>query len=217
MNISTFPVYSTNIFPLANDSKAGGQYMTEYNLRTRESVGTSQKVKYMIGPSFVHCEDDFEVRIQEDGAGVQISSTTLEILPGRAVVNGHFIESLETVTLDIASLNAQAKLQDQPPISGTDLCIGLRAMYSTEQTMAGAMRANNTEDIYLPSLNYKLKEKNYLEIYYDNYVEIWFPLTWLFSLYKSKDLNILNLYNKYGGYYYERRNAKVLFKNKYLY
>ncbi len=36
---------------------------------------------------------------------------------------------------------------------------------------------NNTEDIYLPSLNYKLKEKNYLEIYYDNYVEIWFPLT----------------------------------------
>ena len=165
MNISTFPVYSTNIFPLANDSKAGGQYMTEYNLRTRESVGTSQKVKYMIGPSFVHCEDDFYVRIQEDGAGVQISSTTLEILPGRAVVNGHFIESLETVTLDIASLNRQAKLQDQLPISGTNLCIGLRAMYSTEQTMAGAMRANNTEDIYegiqvviLPKDEFKLPE-----------------------------------------------------------
>lgn len=165
MNISTFPVYSTNIFPLANDSKAGGQYMTEYNLRTRESVGTSQNVKYMIGPSFVHSKEDFLVRIQEDGAGVQISSTTLEILPGRAVVNGHFIESLETVTLDIASLNAQAKLQDQPPISGTNLCIGLRAMYSTEQTMAGAMRANNTEDIYegiqvviLPRNQFKLPE-----------------------------------------------------------
>ena len=75
------------------------------------------------------------------------------------------------------------------------------------------MYINNTEDIYLPSLNYKLKEKNYIEIYYDNYVEIWFPLIWLFSLYKSKDLNILNLYNKYGGYYYEWRNVKVLFKN----
>lgn len=165
MNISTFPVYSTNIFPLANDMKAGGQYMTEYNLRTRESVGTSQNVKYMIGPSFVHCKDDFLVRIQEDGAGTQISSTTLEILPGRAVVNGHFIESLETVTLDIASLNAQAKLQDQPPVSGTNLCIGLRAMYSTEQTMAGAMRSNNTEDIYegiqvviLPKDEFKLPE-----------------------------------------------------------
>lgn len=36
---------------------------------------------------------------------------------------------------------------------------------------------NNTEEVYLPSLNYKLKEKNYLEIYYDNYVELWFPLT----------------------------------------
>ena len=36
---------------------------------------------------------------------------------------------------------------------------------------------NSTEEIYLPSLNYKLKEKNYIEIYYDNYVELWFPLT----------------------------------------
>lgn len=36
---------------------------------------------------------------------------------------------------------------------------------------------NNTESIYLPSLNYKLKENNYLEIYHDNYVELWFPLT----------------------------------------
>ena len=36
---------------------------------------------------------------------------------------------------------------------------------------------NNTEEIYLPSLNYKLKENNYLEIYYDDYVELWFPLT----------------------------------------
>ena len=36
---------------------------------------------------------------------------------------------------------------------------------------------NSTEEIYLPSLNYKLKEKNYLEIYHDNYVELWFPLT----------------------------------------
>ena len=35
---------------------------------------------------------------------------------------------------------------------------------------------NDTEKIYLPSLKCKLREKNYLEIYYDNYVEIWFPL-----------------------------------------
>ena len=36
---------------------------------------------------------------------------------------------------------------------------------------------NSTEEVYLPSLNYKLKEKNYLEIYHNNYVELWFPLT----------------------------------------
>lgn len=148
MNIAAFPVYSTNIFPLANDSKAGGQYMTEYNLRSRESVATDATVQYMIGPSFVHGEDDFHVRIQTDGAGIQISSTCLEILAGRAVVNGHFIESLETITIDLTALNAKAKLDGKEPISGTNLCIGLRAMYSTEATMAGAMVANNTEDIY---------------------------------------------------------------------
>ena len=35
---------------------------------------------------------------------------------------------------------------------------------------------NNVKDIYIPSLKYYLKEKNYLEIYYDNYVELWFAL-----------------------------------------
>ena len=63
---------------------------------------------------------------------------------------------------------------------------------------------NDTEKIYLPSLKCKLGEKNYLEIYYDNYVEIWFPLIWHFSLYKSKDFNIFACYNTNGGFYYEQ-------------
>ena len=35
----------------------------------------------------------------------------------------------------------------------------------------------NAKSIYLPSLNYKLKEHNYIEIYHKNNVELWFPLT----------------------------------------
>ena len=162
MNISLFPVWSTNIFPLANDSKSGGQLMTEYNLRSRESVATPQNVKYMIGPSYCHSEDDFKIRIQTDGAGTIISYSTLEILSGRALVNGHFIESLTNITVDILALNEKAKLEGQPVLKG-HLCIGLRAMYSTEPTMAGAMIANNKDEIYegiqvviLPDAEFKL-------------------------------------------------------------
>ena len=35
----------------------------------------------------------------------------------------------------------------------------------------------DAKSIYLPSLNYKLKEHNYIEIYHKNTVELWFPLT----------------------------------------
>lgn len=34
-----------------------------------------------------------------------------------------------------------------------------------------------TNHTYLPSLNYKLKDHNYLEVYHNHIVEIWFPLT----------------------------------------
>ena len=44
MNFKRFSVGTTNIFPIAN-STAGGQLLTEYNLRSRESVNTNQSVK----------------------------------------------------------------------------------------------------------------------------------------------------------------------------
>lgn len=147
MNIVAFPVWSTNIFPLANDVKQGGQLMTEYNVRSIDSVGTAEKVKYMIGPSFVHAEEDFKVRIQTDGAGTIISSSTLEIFPGRGVINGHYIESLTPVTIDLLEMNAKAKAEGRPAIKGP-LVLGLRAMYSTLPTMAGAMMVDNKDEMY---------------------------------------------------------------------
>lgn len=147
MNISAFPVYSTNIFPLANDTKQGGQLLTEYNLRSRESVGTSESVNYFIGPSYCHSKSDFQVTKQTDGAGGTVSSSTLEISSGRAIINGHYLETLAPVTIDLLELNKQAKLEGTDPLTGR-LVVGLRAMYSTLPTMAGSMMVENEDEMY---------------------------------------------------------------------
>lgn len=145
MNFKRFSVGTTNIFPIAN-STAGGQLLTEYNLRSRESVNTNQSVKYMIGPSYVHSMDDYYVRIQQDDSNVKISSNTLEILPGRAVVNGHFVESLAPILIDLAAANASRE-KGEPALKG-ELSIGLKVMYSTIDTMSGSMLVENEENVY---------------------------------------------------------------------
>lgn len=146
MNFIRFPVAGTNIFPIVN-SKSGGQLLTEWNLRSRESVATNGNIKYYCGPSYAHGEDDFAIRIQTDGAGTAISTTAIEILPGRAVVNGHFIDSLTTVVVDLAEANAQAKIEGSQPLNG-QLSIGLKAMYSTVQTIAGSLLVENEDNLF---------------------------------------------------------------------
>lgn len=137
MNLIKFPVGTTNIFPLAN-SGAGGQLLTEWNIRSRESVGTHSDVKYNIGLSYTHSKDDFELCQEVDGVGVPISSSEIMISPGKAVVNGHFIQSLVPVTIDILEQNVWLQEHDQSPLVGR-IGVGLKAFYSTETTMAGAM------------------------------------------------------------------------------
>lgn len=146
MNFTVYPVSTTNIWPLANDTK-NGQLMTEFNLKSRESVNTPESIKYIVGNSFTHGEDDFKVRIQTDGAGTIISSSVLEILGGRAVINGHFVESLTPITIDMLEANARARSEGLEPLKG-QLTIGIRAMYSTETTMSGAMMTYNDEGYY---------------------------------------------------------------------
>ena len=146
MNFSVFNVNSTNMWPLANDTK-NGQLMTEWNIKSRETVDTSETIKYLIGKSFVHSEDDFYVRLLTDGAGQTTSSSTLEISSGWGIIDGEFIQSLVPVTIDLLEANAKAQLEGLPPLKG-QLSIGLRAMYSTEETMAGSMLVYNSDDIY---------------------------------------------------------------------
>ena len=146
MNFIRFPVAGTNIFPIVN-STSGGQLLTEWNMRSRESVATSENIEYFSGPSYTHGEDDFAIRIQTDGAGTAISTTAIEILPGRALVNGHFIDSLTTVVVDLADANANAKVEGTIPLTGR-LCVGLKAMYSTEKTLAGSLLIENKDNLF---------------------------------------------------------------------
>ncbi|MCM1226438.1 MAG: hypothetical protein NC320_03305 [Clostridium sp.] len=146
MDFKTFSVDTTNIFPIANSTK-GGQLVTEFNLKSRESAAYYESVKYTCGPSYVHAEEDFYVTALKGGSNFftdspDISSSTLQIAPGRGVIDGHFIENLVPMTIDLAEVNG--KLQPDQKLEG-NLAVGLRIMYSTEQTMAGSILAENKE------------------------------------------------------------------------
>lgn len=147
MNFVRFTTGNTNIFPIAN-SLAGGQLVTEFNLKSRENVSTNSAIPdNNIGVSYVHSETDFEVSLQTDSTGMQMSTYTIQIAPGRGIINGHYVESLTPVLIDLQAANADAKAKNLPALKG-QLGIGLRAMYSTEATMAGALLVENTSTYY---------------------------------------------------------------------
>ena len=188
MHFITFPVSSTNIFPLVN-SRNGGQDLSEFNMRSVDSVVTDPNVKYFIGPSYTHAMEDFEVSLlsgmdaptydkeQTYAVGdyvtyndvtyvcispvevpgpfnvakwnkIAISTSIIQVSSGKAVVNGHYFESLAPVTIDLTLANAQLKQASQAPLSG-ELSIGFRTYYSTETTMAGSMLVENEDNMYL--------------------------------------------------------------------
>lgn len=146
MNFITFPVSTTNIFPIANSS-SGGQLLSEWNIRSRETVGTHSEVTYDIGPSFTHSANDFKIQSHSDASNTLISGTELEITEGKAVVNGHFIQLLAPITIDLLQANTEAQLRNEAPLQGR-LGVGLRVMYSTETTMAGSMLVEDNEDMF---------------------------------------------------------------------
>ena len=187
MHFITFPVASTNIFPLSN-SKQGGQLVTEYNLKSREMVATDPNIKYAVGPSFIHSLDDFKIKLLEDSdvaeydstksydkgdycrynddtyiciakittpepfdsehwAKTSISTSILQIGAGRAVINGHFVETLAPMQIDLKLANAELKQNAQEELYG-NLSIGIKAYFSTEVTMMGAMLQENTDYMY---------------------------------------------------------------------
>lgn len=147
MNFITFPVAATNVFPAAN-STSGSQLVTEYNLKSRESVATDSAVIYPIGPSYIHGANDFEVSILSDAGGAIMNSYTLAVAPGRGVINGHYVETLVPMTVDLVEANALLAAQSRNILKG-DLSIGIRTFFATEQTIAGSLLVENDDDMFL--------------------------------------------------------------------
>ena len=146
MNFTTFPVATTTIFPISN-SVAGGQLLTEWNIRTRDFVSSHPDIDYDSASSYVHDLLDYEVRVQQDDTGVILSNSTLEILPGTAILNGHYVKQEAHMLVDLLEANNELKLRGMEPLTGK-LAVGLRVYYSTESTMVGAMAPENDQDVY---------------------------------------------------------------------
>ena len=62
MDFVKFSSATCKVFPIAN-SKTGGQFLTEENLRSRESVGTDPSINYISYPSYTHNSSDFQISI----------------------------------------------------------------------------------------------------------------------------------------------------------
>lgn len=133
MVFNTFPINATNIFPAANGT-TGSQLLTEYNLRARETVDTAADIKYIVGHSFVHSADDFKIQSNAGNGG---SSSELKILPGRGIINGHYVETLVPMIINLAESNARSSTK----LSGA-LEVGIKVTYSSEATMAGSLLAS---------------------------------------------------------------------------
>lgn len=146
MNFITFSADATILFPAANTT-TGGQLATEWNLRSREMVSTDPNILYEVGPSFVHGVEDFEVDYLREG-GIAISDSKLSIAPGRAVINGHYVETLTPMVIDIMEANNKLVAQSRAPLKGK-LSVGIRTFYATEQTVAGTILVEDENDMYL--------------------------------------------------------------------
>ena len=146
MNYKTFPVATTTVFPISN-SVAGGQLLTEYNLRCKDFVSSWSEIGYDSATSFVHGAHDFDVRVQQDDTGVVLSNSTLEVMPGTAIINGHYVKQEAVMFVDLLEGNKELQLRGENPLTGK-LAIGLRVYYSTESTMVGALAAENDDDVY---------------------------------------------------------------------
>lgn len=147
MNFITFSSDATNLFPASN-SLLGGQLVTEWNLRSREMVATDSRIDYQVGPSFVHSETDFEVTLLKDAGGAVISNYTLSVAEGRGVINGHYVETLAPMTIDLLEANAKLASQARPLLKG-DLAIGIRTFYATEETIAGSILVEDENHMFL--------------------------------------------------------------------
>lgn len=151
MYLKKFSVDTTNLYPAAN-SKMGGQLTTEFNIRARDSVYAPESVKYINGPNYVHSETDYQVNSVAGESAyfpdeTATGGTQLIISPGRAIINGFYVENLVPMIVDMLEINAALVDEGEEPMAG-QLAIGLKVMFSTEQTMSGSILVEDNTGYY---------------------------------------------------------------------
>ena len=151
MNFIKFDTSYTTAFPVAN-STSGGQLLTETNQLSRETVANHSVIEYPCGPSYTHSLRDFAI---SGYVAPPQSRSAVYITGGSAIIHGHYFHYSEnaTVTVDLSGTG----------LSG-DLCIGLRAMYNNENTLAASMKADSQgffegiQIVVLPKADFLLPE-----------------------------------------------------------
>lgn len=159
MNLKLFNVATTNLFPATNTT-TGGQLITEYNMRCRESVEGPENIQYMQGLSFVHSETDYALYIPA-GAGeyfpdITSGGTTICINSGRAVVNGYYVENTVPMVVDMLEVNQAMVASGGDPLSGK-LGIGLRIMFNTEENFGGSILVEDSSNTYFEGVQVVIK------------------------------------------------------------
>ena len=151
MNFVKFDTSYTTAFPVAN-STSGGQLLTESNQLSRETVANHSIIEYPCGPSYTHSLRDFEI---SGYIAPPQSQSTLYISGGIAIVHGHFFHYSENASISIDLSGTE--------LSG-DLCVGLRAMYDNENTLAASMKSDDQgffegiQVVILPKAEFLLPE-----------------------------------------------------------
>ena len=154
MNLRLFNVATTNLFPATNTT-TGGQLVTEYNLRSRESVEGPESIEYMQGLTCVHSEQDFALFTPAGSIsyfpGATSGGTVLYINSGRAVINGFYVENTVPMVVDMAAINQELVDSGGTALSGK-LAVGLRIMFSTEETMSGSVLVEDSQGQYFDGI-----------------------------------------------------------------
>jgi hypothetical protein len=125
MDFVKFSSATCTVFPITN-STSGGQLVTEFNLRSREGVGTDPNITYTSYPSYTHGLGDFAISVDD------ATRDKIVISAGRCVLNGHYFESEAPVEIDLLGRGLSGRLK-----------IGLRAYYSTDTTLSGSLIAED--------------------------------------------------------------------------
>lgn len=134
--------------------------MDDFAISTNGTLGADEydtTVLYSVGDYCTHGSKTYVCTIAPAKPGefnpanwtpIALQSSVLTVSPGRAVINGHYVETTTPMYIDLTLANALLKQRAEAPLVG-ELSIGIRAYYSTAATMSGSMLVENEDNMYV--------------------------------------------------------------------